>query len=56
MFSLTREELETVWSDAAAIWFRICRPKPIGPGQAAGSLATTAKIRDAKATGAGSPS
>jgi hypothetical protein len=56
MFSLTREEFETVWSDAAATWFRICRPQSIGPGRGAVSITTTAKIRDAKAAEAGSSS
>jgi hypothetical protein len=56
MFSLTREEFETVWADAAATWFRTCRPKSIGPGRGDVSITTAAKIRDAKATGAGSPS
>jgi hypothetical protein len=56
MFSLTREEFDTAWSDAVATWFRASRPKPIGPGRSAVTTATIAKIRDAQAIETGSPS
>jgi hypothetical protein len=53
MFSLTREELETTWSDVAAIWFRSYQRKQVAARLGANAVTMSAKSHVAQKKSAG---